>query len=98
MKEDERKALHTAMEQQLIPINKAGINVVLKIDTTIMATANPKGGKFDRDKTVIEQIDFPPTLLNRFDLAFVVLDDYQEGMMSGLRDGGERCWSSGTYT
>ncbi|BAD85550.1 DNA replication licensing factor, MCM2/3/5 family [Thermococcus kodakarensis KOD1] len=79
MKEDERKALHTAMEQQLIPINKAGINVVLKIDTTIMATANPKGGKFDRDKTVIEQIDFPPTLLNRFDLAFVVLDDYQEG-------------------
>ncbi|WP_048151234.1 AAA family ATPase [Palaeococcus ferrophilus] len=79
MKEDERKALHTAMEQQLIPINKAGINVVLKIDTTIMATANPKGGKFDRNKTVIEQIDFPPTLLNRFDLAFVVLDDYQEG-------------------
>jgi len=65
MKEDERKALHTALEQQLIPINKAGINVVLKIDTTVMATANPKGGKFDRDKTVIEQIDFPPTLLNR---------------------------------
>ncbi len=79
MKEDERKALHTAMEQQLIPINKAGINVVLRIDTTIMATANPKGGKFDRNKTVIEQIDFPPTLLNRFDLAFVILDHYQEG-------------------
>ncbi len=79
MREDERKALHTALEQQIIPVNKAGINVVLRIDTTVMATANPKGGKFDRNRTVVEQIDFPPTLLNRFDLAFVVLDDYQEG-------------------
>jgi len=79
MNAEERKALHTAMEQQIIPVNKAGVNVVLRIDTTVMATANPKGGKFDRNKTVIEQIDFPPTLLNRFDLAFVILDNYQEG-------------------
>lgn len=78
MSPDERKKLHTAMEQQIIPINKAGVNVTLKIDTTIIATANPMAGRFDRNKLVIVQIDLPPTLLSRFDLVFVVFDDYQD--------------------
>jgi replicative DNA helicase Mcm len=40
----------------------------------VLAGANPKLGRFDPYRTIIEQIDIPETLLSRFDLKFVLRD------------------------
>jgi len=76
----ERNALHTPMELGLIPVNKAGINVTLNADCGILALANPKNSMFERGfgKTLVQQIDLSPTLLNRFDLIFIIKDNVNE--------------------
>jgi len=74
MSPEDRDALHEGMEQQRVTINKANIQAVLKAETTILAAANPKLGRFDPYKPIANQIDLPPTLINRFDLIFPVRD------------------------
>ena len=46
-------ALLEAMEQQQISIAKSGIATSLKCRTTLLAAANPKTGKYKRNKSVI---------------------------------------------
>lgn len=74
MNEHDRNSLHTAMEQQVIPINKAGINVELPARCSILAAANPKFGNFDVYQSLYEQINLPSTLVSRFDLIFTIID------------------------
>ena len=57
-----------------VSIAKAGIVSNFKTETSILAAANPKYGRFDQYKTVPEQIDIPPTLMSRFDLFFSIKD------------------------
>src|SRR3990167_1505895 len=71
---EDRSALHEAMEQQQITINKANIQATLKAETTVLAAANPKLGRFDPYQPIAAQIDLPPTLINRFDLIFPIRD------------------------
>ena len=71
---EDRSALHEAMEQQQITINKANIQATLRAETTVLAAANPKLGRFDPYQPIAAQIDLPPTLINRFDLIFPVRD------------------------
>ncbi len=71
---DDTAALHSAMEQQIIPISKANIQATLHSETTILAAANPKFGRFDPYTPIAAQIDLPSTLINRFDLIFPVRD------------------------
>ncbi|MCD6371202.1 MAG: minichromosome maintenance protein MCM, partial [Candidatus Aenigmarchaeota archaeon] len=47
MDSEDRVALHEAMEQQTITIAKANIHSTLRAETTILAAANPKFGRFD---------------------------------------------------
>ena len=70
----DRSAMHQAMEQQEISINKAGINTTLKTRCSVLAAANPKLGRFDHYTSIPEQIALPPALVSRFDLIFVVRD------------------------
>ncbi|WP_423793189.1 ATP-binding protein [Methanocaldococcus indicus] len=63
-----------AMENQTIHINKGGLNVKLPARCAVLAACNPKRGRFDRNLTVIEQIDIPAPLLSRFDLIFPLMD------------------------
>ncbi len=74
MGKDDRSALHEALEQQQVSIAKANIQATLRCETSVLAAANPKFGRFDPYGLVAEQIDLPPTLINRFDLIFPIKD------------------------
>jgi len=71
---EDRGAMHEAMENQTVSISKANIQATLVAKTTVLAAANPKFGRFDPYGIIAEQIDLPPTLINRFDLIFTVKD------------------------
>ena len=71
---EDTAALHSAMEQQIIPISKANVQATLSAETTLLAAANPKLGRFDPYTPIPNQIDLPSTLINRFDLIFPVRD------------------------
>ena len=74
MSKDDTSAMHEALEQQQVSIAKANIQATLRCETTVLAAANPKYGRFDPYELIGRQIDLPPTLLNRFDLIFPVRD------------------------
>ena len=74
MSTEDRSALHEALEQQQVTISKANIQATLRARTTLLAAANPKLGRFDPYTPIPQQIDLPPTLINRFDLIFPVRD------------------------
>ncbi len=71
---EDTAALHSAMEQQIVSISKANVQATLLAQTTLLAAANPKFGRFDPYSPIASQIDLPSTLLNRFDLIFPVRD------------------------
>jgi replicative DNA helicase Mcm len=74
MSKEDRDAMHEAMEQQSVSISKANIQATLRAEASVLAAANPKFGRFDPYMTIAEQIDLPPTLINRFDLIFPIKD------------------------
>lgn len=78
MREDDRVAIHEAMEQQTISIAKAGITTTLNSRCSVLAAANSVFGRWDDTKGE-ENIDFMPTILSRFDMIFVVKDEHDEG-------------------
>lgn len=78
IEEEDRAALHEAMEGQHISVAKAGIVAKFKTKTAILAAANPKYGRFDQTKNLAEQFEIPPTLLSRFDLLFPIVDVLDE--------------------
>jgi len=74
MREQDRVAIHEAMEQQTISIAKAGITTILNSRTSVIAAANPVFGRYDDYKSATENIDFQATILSRFDLIFIIRD------------------------
>jgi DNA replication licensing factor MCM5 len=78
MRDEDRVAIHEAMEQQTISIAKAGITTILNSRTSVLAAANPVFGRYDDMKTPGENIDFQTTILSRFDMIFIVKDEHDE--------------------
>ncbi|KAJ2928801.1 hypothetical protein H1R20_g8207, partial [Candolleomyces eurysporus] len=78
MRDEDRVAIHEAMEQQTISIAKAGITTVLNSRTSVLAAANPVFGRYDEGKSPGENIDFQTTILSRFDMIFIVKDEHNE--------------------
>ena len=74
MDEQDRSAMHEAMEQQSVTISKANVQASLRAETSVLAAGNPKFGRFDPYQPVASQIDIPPTLINRFDVIFTLRD------------------------
>jgi len=74
MPADVTESMHRAMEQQEIPITKAGINTELPAQTAVLAAANPAHSRWDPYEPDYEQIDLSPTLLSRFALIWKLSD------------------------
>jgi replicative DNA helicase Mcm len=74
MSKEDTSAMHEALEQQQVSISKANIQATLRSETTVLAAANPKFGRFDPYELLFKQIELPSTLINRFDLIFPVRD------------------------
>jgi len=74
MSEEDRSAMHEAMEQQTISIAKAGINAQLKSKCSVLAAANPRRSRFDMAMPLPPQVNMPVSLLSRFDVFFIITD------------------------
>ena len=74
MDAQDRSSMHEAMEQQTVSIVKANVQANLRAETSVLAAANPKFGRFDPYQPIAQQIDILPTLLNRFDVIFMLKD------------------------
>lgn len=56
----------------------SGIICQLNARTSILAGANPCESQWNKNKTIIENVQLPHTLLSRFDLIFLILDPQNE--------------------
>ncbi|TIA85701.1 hypothetical protein E3P99_03917 [Wallemia hederae] len=73
-------AIHEAMEQQTLSIAKAGLQATLNARTSILAAANPIGGRYNRKATLRQNVAMSAPIMSRFDLFFVVLDECNENV------------------
>lgn len=78
MNDSTRSVLHEVMEQQTLSIAKSGIICQLNARTSILASCNPVESQWNKNKTIIENVNLPHTLMSRFDLIFLILDPQDE--------------------
>ncbi|KAM4557623.1 DNA replication licensing factor MCM6 [Fundulus diaphanus] len=71
-------AIHEAMEQQTISITKAGVKATLNARTSILAAANPVSGRYDRSKSLKQNVNLTAPIMSRFDLFFILVDECNE--------------------
>ncbi|XP_034948012.1 DNA replication licensing factor Mcm6 [Chelonus insularis] len=71
-------AIHEAMEQQTISIAKAGVRATLNARTSILAAANPIGSRYDRSKSLQQNVMMTAPIMSRFDLFFILVDECNE--------------------
>ncbi|KAI3382494.1 hypothetical protein SNEBB_001114 [Seison nebaliae] len=76
MNEGTHSILHEVMEQQTLSISKVGIVCRIVTRCGILAAANPVDSKWNTNRTIVDNIRLPPTLLSRFDLIFLMLDEH----------------------
>lgn len=70
--------LHEVMEQQTVSVAKAGIIATLNARTSVLASANPVGSRYNPRLSIVDNIHLPPSLISRFDLIYLVLDKAEE--------------------
>lgn len=68
-------AIHEAMEQQTISITKAGVKATLNARCSILAAGNPINGRYERNKSLRQNVALSAPILSRFDLIFILIDE-----------------------
>ena len=72
---DDLEKINDALEgRQIATVDKGGIKADLKTRTGLLASGNPKEGRFSKHEPLPAQVDVDETLLTRFD-AIVLLQD-----------------------
>ncbi|KAL6063587.1 MCM DNA helicase complex subunit [Balamuthia mandrillaris] len=74
MNDKDRTSIHEAMEQQSISISKAGIVATLQARCSVIAAANPIGGRYRPQISFAENVELTEPILSRFDILCVVRD------------------------
>mmetsp|Transcript_21970 Transcript_21970/g.61098 ORF Transcript_21970/g.61098 Transcript_21970/m.61098 type:complete len:1043 (+) Transcript_21970:266-3394(+) len=74
MNEQDRTSIHEAMEQQSISVSKAGIVTSLQARCSVIAAANPIGGRYDSSNTLADNVELTAPILQRFDILCVLQD------------------------
>lgn len=74
MNDQDRTSIHEAMEQQSISISKAGIVTTLQARCSILAAANPIGGRYNSTLPLSQNVNLTEPILSRFDILCVVRD------------------------
>lgn len=69
--------LHFPMESQRVSASVADQSVTLPAETSVLATANPKFGRWDQYEPIAEQLDVQSAMLSRFDLIITMMDNVE---------------------
>jgi len=80
LKKEDLGSLYNAMEKGFVTYDKGNTHRRFEANVRVLATANPRGDKFD-EKKVKKQIPFDPALLSRFHLVFFVKKPTTEKFM-----------------
>lgn len=78
--------LNNMIENGFENFNKGGINETLYCKSTFIGGANPKYERFDKYKSLKEQIVFPASFLSRMDLIFIFQDNPNEEIIDLVLD------------
>lgn len=54
------------------------LQATLNARTSILAAANPVGGRYDRSKSLKQNVNLTAPIMSRFDLFFILVDDCNE--------------------
>jgi replicative DNA helicase Mcm len=66
---------HGLLLHNTISIAKAGIVATLNTRTAVLAAANPRFGRFDKNMPPAQQLSLDPVLLSRFDMVLIMRDE-----------------------
>lgn len=75
MSDQDRTSIHEAMEQQSISVSKAGIVASLQARCSVIAAANPIGGRYDSSRTFLSNVELTEPIVSRFDIICIVRDE-----------------------
>ena len=85
MNKEDREVIHVPMENGIITVSKGGLKAQLNSRCSILAAMNPVDGRYNSFKTLLANLrrkpeDFPDSLVSRFDLIFIMVDDAKASM------------------